>query len=200
MTCCSQEDIDHWLKYATMRRRGEWYVGGERLPGVNHRQSLPLFSKKLCEAPRRPSNFPEMMIARRDKFDGCPNPFSYDTNYHQTAEWRAKTAEGLTHLPLLLLWPNRASLKLLQMLLRWKPKLLHPLLLPHPHLQTPLSVIYGAYNAAAGAVSSSLMLSAASARAASVATAIASSTGGITRSSNKVIEYDCKQGHVRRQL
>ena len=35
--------------------------------------------------------FPEMtrMEARTD---GCPNQFDYGTNYHQTAEWRSKTA------------------------------------------------------------------------------------------------------------
>ena len=33
------------------------------------------------------------MEARMEaRTDGCPNQFDYGTNYHQTAEWRVKTA------------------------------------------------------------------------------------------------------------
>eukprot|EP00966_Prymnesium_polylepis_P220988 5111871-Prymnesium_polylepis.1 len=66
-------------------------MGGARLPGGDHRLPLPAGSK-LREAPRRPPDFPEM-DTRKDKFDGCPNQFSYGTNYHQIAEWQSKTIE-----------------------------------------------------------------------------------------------------------
>ena len=39
-----------------------------------------------------PPNFPQ--LARMEaRHDGCPNQFDYSANYHQTAEWRSKTAK-----------------------------------------------------------------------------------------------------------
>ena len=67
---------------------GEWFVDGERCPGGDHRLPLP---EGLSERAVQPPDFPDM-TGRRDKFDGCPNQFSYGTNYHQIAEWLTKTA------------------------------------------------------------------------------------------------------------
>ena len=83
-----REDIDSFLKYGTVRH-GEWFTAGERLPGGDHRHPLP---SGLRDAPRRPPSFPEME-ASRDKFDGCPNQFSYGTNFHQIGEWLSKTMQ-----------------------------------------------------------------------------------------------------------
>ena len=87
VACCSQEDIDHILKYGSALH-GEWFLNGQRLPGGDHRKPLPA---GLSEASSFEAPFPEMDAT--DNFtDGCPNQFDYGTNYHQAALWRAKTA------------------------------------------------------------------------------------------------------------
>ena len=84
------EDVCHFLKYGTVRH-GEWFIGGQRVPLArgSHRQPLP---PGMTERPISPPDFAE--LARMEaRTDGCPNQFDYGTNYHQTAEWRSKTAE-----------------------------------------------------------------------------------------------------------
>ena len=99
----SQEDIHHFLKYGSVRH-GEWFTGGERLPGGDHRK--PLEGSGLQDAPLRPPDFPEMAEVR-DKFDGCPNQFDNGTNFHQIAEWGSKTVEW--HVPAVTAWAAEAS-------------------------------------------------------------------------------------------
>ena len=50
--CCSQEDIDHWLKYGTVRHC-EWFMGGERLQAtIGCRcQSAPDCVRRLAARP-----------------------------------------------------------------------------------------------------------------------------------------------------
>jgi len=83
------EDLCHFLKYGTVLH-GEWFIDGQRVPlaSSTHRQPLP---PGLSERPAMAPVFPE--ITRMEaRHDGCPNQFDYGTNYHQTAEWRSKTA------------------------------------------------------------------------------------------------------------
>ena len=83
------EDVCHFLKFGTVLH-GEWLIEGQRVPLArgSHRQPLP---PGLSERPIMVPDFAEM--ARMEaRTDGCPNQFDYGTNYHQTAEWRSKTA------------------------------------------------------------------------------------------------------------
>ena len=87
-----QEDIDHFLLHGSFLH-GEWFTGGQRCPGGDHREPLrPLTpaGEGLTERPLTPADFPEM-LRRLDIFDGCPNQFAYGDNFHQIAVWRAKT-------------------------------------------------------------------------------------------------------------
>jgi hypothetical protein len=163
-------------------------MGGERLPGGDHRLLLPEGSS-LSEAPRRPPDFPEMK-ARRDKFDGCPNQFSYGTNYHQIAEWLSKTSEW--HAPAAA---AAAAAALESQAAADAAEAAADAAQAAAFAATAsadAAVVEDAQTAAAGAVSSSLQLSAASASAQTAAAAIANSAGGIVRSGNKLIEYEGK--------
>ena len=82
-----QEDIDHFLLHSTFLH-GEWFTGGQRCPGGDHREPL---TDGLTERPLAPADFPEAR-QRLDIFDGCPNQFAYGDNFHQIATWRAKTS------------------------------------------------------------------------------------------------------------
>ena len=181
----SQEDIDHWLKYGTVRH-GEWFMGGERLPGGDHRLPLPV---GLREAPRRPPDFPEMK-ARRCKFDGCPNQFSYGTNYHQIAEWLSKTLEW--HAPAAATVAVEVSQARATADAAEAEADAAQATAFAATASADTAVVEDAQVTAAGAVSASLRLSAAAASAATAAAAIASSAGGIVRSGNKLIEYEGK--------
>ena len=163
-------------------------MGGERLPGGNHRLSLPADSK-LREAPQRPPDFPEMK-ARRDKTDGCPNQFSYGTNYHQIAEWQSKTTEW--HAPAAAAATAAAINSQAAADAAEAEADAAQATAYAAAASADAAVIEDAQSAAAGAVSASLQLSAASASAATAAAAIACSTGSIVRSSNKLIEYEGK--------
>lgn len=81
------EDVCHFLKYGTVLH-GEWFIEGARVPGGDHRNPLP---NGLSERPQMTPDFCEM-LRMQAVTDGCPNQFDYGTNYHQTAEWRTKTA------------------------------------------------------------------------------------------------------------
>lgn len=59
-----------------------------RVPGGDHRKALP---NGLSERMQMAPDFAEM-LRMQAVTDGCPNQFDYGTNYHQTAEWRTKTA------------------------------------------------------------------------------------------------------------
>lgn len=182
-----QEDIDHWLKYGAMRH-GEWFMGGERLPGGDHRQPLPAGSK-LREAPRRPPDFPEMEV-HRDKFDGCPNQFSYGTNYHQIAEWHSKTSEW--HLPAVADAAVEASEA--QAICDAAEEAAQDALanaFAAAASADPV-VTEDAHALAAAAVSDYLRLSAIASSANIAALTIAKNKGGILRSGNKLIEYEGK--------
>jgi hypothetical protein len=182
-----QEDIDHWLKYGTVRH-GEWFMGGERLPGGDHRQPLPA-SSQLREAPRHPPDFPEM-DARKDKFDGCPNQFSYSTNYHQVADWLPKTAEW--HAPAAAAAAAEASDAQVAADAAEAQAEAARATAFAAAASANAAVTEDAHDVAAGAVSTSLRLSAASTRAATAAAAIAGFSGGIVRTGNKLIEYEGK--------
>lgn len=82
-----REDIDHWLRYGSFRH-GEWFTSGQRCPGGDHSQSLP---PELTERPAQAPDFPEYLVAL-DVADGAPTQFANADNYHQVAEWRAKTS------------------------------------------------------------------------------------------------------------
>jgi hypothetical protein len=85
------EDACHFLKYGTVLH-GEWFIDGQRVPLAHgsHRQPLPAGSG-LSERPKMQPDFPQ--LARMEaRHDGCPNQFDYSANYHQTAEWRSKSA------------------------------------------------------------------------------------------------------------
>jgi hypothetical protein len=85
------EDLCHFLKYGTVLH-GEWFIDGQRVPlahGRSHKLPPP---PGMSERPIKPPDFAE--LARMEaRTDGCPNQFDYGTNYHQTAEWRVKTAQ-----------------------------------------------------------------------------------------------------------
>ena len=111
------EDVCYFLKYGKVLH-GEWFINGQRVPlaSGSHRQPLP---PGLSERPAMEPDFPEMArmevcplppalraltplcaltrctlcAPRQARTDGCPNQFDYGTNYHQTAEWRSKTAQ-----------------------------------------------------------------------------------------------------------
>lgn len=183
-----QEDIDHWLKYGTMRH-GEWFMGGERLPGGDHRQPLPTSKSKLREAPRRPPDFPDM-DSRRDKFDGCPNQFSYGTNYHQIAEWQTKTSEW--HAPALAEATAQASEAQALATTAEAMAEAEQATAFAAAASANITTAEEAHACAAGAMSTSLKLCAEAARATATASAIASGAGGIVRSGNKLIEYEGK--------
>eukprot|EP00966_Prymnesium_polylepis_P104315 2416158-Prymnesium_polylepis.1 len=163
-------------------------MGGERLPGGDHRQPLPA-DCKLREAPRRPPDFPEME-ARRGKEDGCPNQFAYGTNYHQIAEWLAKTSEW--HAPATAAAAAEASESQTAADAAEADAEAAQALAFAAAASADNIVVEDACLSAAGAVSASLRLSAASTRAAAAAAAIASSAGGIMRSGNKLVEYEGK--------
>ena len=182
-----QEDIDHWLKYGTVLH-GEWIMGCERLPGGDHRLPLPGRSS-LREARARPPDFPGMQ-ARRDKFDGCPNQFSYGTNYHQIAEWLSKTSEW--HVPAAAAAAAEAIESQAAADAAEAAADAAQAAAFAAAASADAAIVEDAQTAAAGAVSTSLRLSGASASAAAAAAAIASSAGGIQRSGNKLIEYEGK--------
>jgi hypothetical protein len=161
---------------------------GERLPGGDHRQPLPTDSK-LREAPRRPPDFPEM-DAHRDKFDGCPNQFSYGTNYHQIAEWLPKTCEW--HAPAVAAAAIEASDAQAAADAAEATAEAAQAIAFAAAASKDAAVAEDAQASAAGAMSTSLRLSASSSTAAAAAAAIASSSGGIMRSGNKLIEYEGK--------
>ena len=163
-------------------------MGGERLPGGDHRQPLPVKSK-LREAPRRPPDFPEME-ARRDKFDGCPNQFSYGTNYHQIAEWFMKTSEW-HDLAAAAAAAEASEAQAAADAAELEAEVAQAIAFAAAASADPV-VAEEAHTSAAGPVSALLRLSAASARATDAASAIANSTGGIRRSGNKLIEYEGK--------
>ena len=163
-------------------------MGGERLPGGDHRLLLPERSS-LREARARPPDFPEMQ-ARRDKFDGCPNQFSYGTNYHQIAEWLSKTSEW--HTPAAAAAAAEAiESQAAADAAEAAADAAQAAAFAAAASADP-TIVEDAQTAAAGAVSTSLRLSAASASAAAAAAAIADSAGGIARSGNKLIEYEGK--------
>lgn len=86
----AQEDLDHFLKYGTVLY-GEWFVDGQRVPlrDGKHTTALP---NGLTERPQQPPDFPEFEM-RHSVHDGCTSQFACGTEFHQTAEWRSKTAE-----------------------------------------------------------------------------------------------------------
>lgn len=182
-----QEDIDHWLKYGTMRH-GEWFMGGERLPGGDHRLPLPVGSK-LRNASRRPPDFPEM-IARKDKTDGCPNQFSYGTNYHQIAEWLSKTAEWHAPAVATATLEAKEAHAIARVAEEEADAALATAYLAAASADD--AIVEDAIATAAVAVSASFKLSASSTMAAAIASDISSSTAGIMRSGNKLIEYEGK--------
>jgi hypothetical protein len=143
----------------------------------------------LREAPRRPPDFPEMK-ARRCKFDGCPNQFSYGTNYHQIAEWLSKTLEW--HAPAAAAAAAEASESQAAADAAEAEADAAQAAAFAAAASADAAVVEEAQAVAAGAVSASLRLSAASASMATAAAAIAGSTGGIARSGNKLVEYEGK--------
>lgn len=85
-----QEDIDHFLKYCTFLH-GEWFEGGKRLPGGPAGTARLQLPAGLAEASPIAPDLPNYN-RRLDVTDGCPNQYAYGTNFHQTAEWKTKTA------------------------------------------------------------------------------------------------------------
>lgn len=85
-----QEDIDCFLKFGAVLHGG-WYIEGERVPLAegSHEAPLPDGSR---ERRRLAPDFPEI-IRRHSIHDGCSSQFACGTEFHQTAEWLAKTAE-----------------------------------------------------------------------------------------------------------
>ena len=85
----ASEDIDNFLKHGSLLH-GEAFHRGVRLSGGNREKApLPEGFKEGSVAPAPPllPNITDVL----EVHDGCAGQYAGKTNFHQTAEWKAKT-------------------------------------------------------------------------------------------------------------